>query len=110
VSSVWFRVGLIAIVASFLPWLAIAVAPLFGLSLGAGMGLVGALLVLAEVLFWTGLALAGKDTWQSIKAYGWRRAPRELGRLLVSGRAAGPLVDQREPAGSTPPAGPAGRS
>ena len=45
----WFRVGLIAIVASFLPWLAIAVAPLFGLSLGAGMGLVGALLVLAEV-------------------------------------------------------------
>jgi hypothetical protein len=64
----------------------IAAAPLLGLSLGASAGLVTVLAVVAEVLFWVGLALAGKDTWQTIKARGWRRAPRELGRLLVHGR------------------------
>ncbi|HVH20969.1 MAG TPA: transporter suffix domain-containing protein, partial [Pseudonocardia sp.] len=65
-----FRVGLIAIVLSVVPWLAIGVAPLLGLSLGASAGLIGVSLVVAEVLFWTGLALAGKDTWQTIKARG----------------------------------------
>ena len=80
------RVGLIAIVLSFVPWLAIGAAPLLGLSLGASAGLVGVSLVVAEVLFWVGLALAGKDTWQAVKARGWRHAPRELGRLLVRGR------------------------
>jgi hypothetical protein len=82
----WFRVGLIAIALSFVPWLFMAAAPLFGLSVAAGAGLVAGLLVVAEVLFWVGLALAGKDTWQAVKARGWRRAPRELGRLLVHGR------------------------
>ena len=69
-----FRLGLIAIVLSVVPWLAIAGAPLLGLSLSAGAGLVAGALVVAEVLFWVGLALAGKDTWQTIKARGWRRA------------------------------------
>jgi hypothetical protein len=81
-----FRIGLVAIVLSILPWLAIAAAPLFGLSLGAALGLVGALLVVAEVLFWIGLALAGRDTWRSVRAHGWQRAPRELARLFVDGR------------------------
>jgi hypothetical protein len=84
----WFRVGLVAIVLSFLPWLGIVIAPLLGLSLGAGAGLVAGSLVAAEVLFWAGLAMAGKETWQAIKATGWRRAPRELARLLVHGRPA----------------------
>ena len=87
----FFRIGLIAIVLSFVPWLAIGVAPLLGLSLGASAGLIGVSLVVAEVLFWTGLALAGKDTWQTIKARGWRRAPRGVfivrqRRLQVLGR------------------------
>ena len=85
-----FRVGLIAIVLSFVPWLAIGVAPLLGLSLGASAGLVGVSLVVAEVLFWVGLALAGKDTWKTIKARGWRRAPRKLTRLLIHGRPPAP--------------------
>ena len=85
-----FRAGLIAIVLSLVPWLAIAAAPLLGLSLTAGAGLVAGALVAAEVLFWVGLALAGKDTWQTIKSRGWRRAPRELLRLLVHGRPAVP--------------------
>jgi hypothetical protein len=83
-----FRIGLLAIALSFVPWLAIAVAPLLGLSLGESAGLVAGLAVAAEVLFWTGLALAGRDTWQAIRTRGWRRAPRELLRLLVAGRPA----------------------
>ena len=86
----WFRVGVVAIALSFLPWLAIAVAPLLGVSLGAGIGVVGVSLVVAEVLFWTGLALAGKDTWRAIKAHGWRRAPRALARFLIDGRPTAP--------------------
>jgi hypothetical protein len=81
-----FRVGILAIIASFLPWLAIALAPLMGLSLAGAAGFVGAALITAEILFWGGLALAGKDTWQAVRANGWRRAPRALARLWTRGR------------------------
>jgi hypothetical protein len=81
-----FRVGILAIIASFLPWLAIALAPLMGLSLAGAAGFVGAALITAEILFWGGLALAGKETWQAVRANGWRRAPRALARLLTRGR------------------------
>ncbi len=81
-----FRLGVVAIIVSFLPWLALAVAPLLGLPIaGAAAGAI----VAAEVLFWSGLALAGKDTWQAVKANGWRRAPGVLVRLLVRGRSGG---------------------
>lgn len=86
----WFRVGIVAIVASFAVWVVIALAPLVGpvvgLSLGEAGGAIGVLLVIAEVLFWAGLALAGKDTWRTVKVHGWRRAPGELTKLLVHGR------------------------
>lgn len=91
----WFRVGLVAVALSFVPWLTIAAAPLFGLSLAASAGLVAGLLVVAEVLFWAGLALAGRDTWQAVKARGWRRAPRELARLFVRGRPEKPVDASR---------------
>jgi hypothetical protein len=87
---VLFRVGLIAIALSVVPWLAIAAAPVLGLSLGASAGLVAGALLVAEVLFWVGLLMVGKPTWQAIKARGWRHAPRELGRLLVHGRPRDP--------------------
>jgi hypothetical protein len=80
-----FRLGILAIIASFLPWLAIALAPLVGLSLSGAAGLVGAALITAEILFWSGLALAGKDTWHAVRANGLRRAPRALARLLTRG-------------------------
>jgi hypothetical protein len=85
-----FRIGLFAIALSFVPWLAIAAAPLLGLSLGESAGLVAGAAVVAEMLFWTGLAMAGRDTWHAIRTRGWRRAPRELFRLLVRGRPAPP--------------------
>jgi hypothetical protein len=83
---VLFRIGILAIFASFLPWLAIALAPLVGLSFAGAAGFVGAAVLGAEILFWGGLALAGKDTWQTVRAQGWRRAPRALTQLLVRGR------------------------
>ena len=81
-----FRLGILAIIASVLPWLAIALAPLVGRSLSGAAGLIGAALITAEILFWSGLALAGKDTWHAVRANGWRRAPRALARLLTRGR------------------------
>jgi hypothetical protein len=75
----WFRIGLIAILLSFVSWLAILGVPFLGLQADAKVAVVAALAILAEVLFWAGLALAGKDTWQAIRSYGWRRAP---GRLI----------------------------
>lgn len=101
----WFRAGLVAIVLSFVPWLAIALAPLLGLSIAEGAGLVGVAVVVAEVLFWAGLALAGKDTWQAVKAHGWAQAPRELVRLLVSGRPARVGVDVATEAAPKPATG-----
>ncbi|CAM2956004.1 transporter suffix domain-containing protein [Skermania piniformis] len=82
------RVGVSLILLSFIPWLTLVVAPLAGVSLASGAGLVAAAVVVAEIMFWSGLALAGKDTWQSVKANGLRRAPRELARILVVGRPA----------------------
>ena len=96
-----FRIGLVAIVLSFVP-LVVAVIPLLGLSLSAGAGLVAGSLVVAEVLFWAGLAMAGTDTWRTIKASGWRRAPRELGRLLVHGRPEMPRVAAAPEAAAAP--------
>jgi hypothetical protein len=95
-----FRIGLVAIVLSFVPWLGIAAAPLLGLSLAQSAGLVAGAAVAAEVLFWAGLAMAGKDTWQAIRTRGWRRAPRELFRLLVRGRPAPQPAAEPDP---TPP-------
>jgi len=83
----WFRMGLIAILVSFLSWLAIAGVPLLGLRADASVAAVAALAILAEVLFWAGLALVGKDTWQAIRSHGWRRAPGQLIHLLVQGRS-----------------------
>ena len=85
-----FRIGLVAIALSFVLWLVVVTAPLLGFSWGAVAGLVTGALVVAEVLFWAGLTLAGKDAWQTIRARGWRHAPRELGRLLVHGRPESP--------------------
>jgi hypothetical protein len=96
-----FRLGLIAIALSVVPWLAVAAAPLLGLSLSASAGLVAGLAVVAEVLFWAGLAMVGKPAWQVIRARGVRHAPRELGRLLVQGRPPG-TAGAVEPTASDP--------
>ena len=64
------NLGLILIIISFSPWLAIAViVPFLPISLAQKALLVPALLVLAEVLFWTGVLLVGKEVVQKYSRY-----------------------------------------
>jgi uncharacterized membrane protein len=84
--SVKRYLGLVLIVVSFLPWVAIAVlVPLLPLSIAQKAVLVPVLAVVAEVIFWLGLLLVGKEAarryrrylnlgylWQQLKRL-WRR-------------------------------------
>lgn len=82
-----FRLGVLLIGSSILPWLALPLVPLLPLP-GAEAGVVaGALLLGAELLFWPGVALAGKGAWQAAKARGWRRLPASLAEMFRTGRA-----------------------
>ncbi|MBS9391092.1 MAG: transporter suffix domain-containing protein [Dolichospermum sp. WA123] len=64
------KLGLVLIIISFLPWLIIAViVPFLPISLAQKAILVPALLVLAEVLFWLGALLVGKEVVQKYRRY-----------------------------------------
>ncbi len=64
------KLGLVLIIISFLPWLIIAViVPFIPISLAQKAILVPALLVLAEVLFWLGALLVGKEVVQKYRRY-----------------------------------------
>jgi hypothetical protein len=64
------KFGLVLIIISFLPWLIIAViVPFIPISLAQKAILVPALLVLAEVLFWLGALLVGKEVVQKYRRY-----------------------------------------
>ncbi|MFM6023185.1 MAG: transporter suffix domain-containing protein [Dolichospermum sp.] len=64
------NLGLILIIISFSPWLAIAViVPFLPISLAQKALLVPALLVLAEVLFCPGVLLVGKEVVQKYSRY-----------------------------------------
>lgn len=88
-STATFRLGMLAIVISFIPWLALAALPFAGLdSTGAGV-LIAVAVIVAELLFWTGTAVVGHQVWQVIRRSGWRQAPAALLRMLARGRADG---------------------
>ncbi|MBW4608453.1 MAG: transporter suffix domain-containing protein [Hassallia sp. WJT32-NPBG1] len=64
------RLGLILIVLSFLPWVAIAfVVPFLPLSAAQKAVSVPVLLVLAEIFFWLGVLLVGKEVAQRYRQY-----------------------------------------
>ncbi|MBO1057505.1 MAG: transporter suffix domain-containing protein [Dolichospermum sp. JUN01] len=64
------KLGLVLIIISFLPWLIIAViVPFIPISLAQKALLIPALLVLAEVLFWLGALLVGKEVVQKYRRY-----------------------------------------
>lgn len=64
------KLGLGLIVISFLPWLAILlIVPLLPLSITQKALLVPVLAVVAEVLFWLGLILVGKEAAQKYRRY-----------------------------------------
>jgi hypothetical protein len=60
--------GYFFVVLSFLPWAAIAALPFFDISIGMAAGITTALIVGAEISFFLGLALLGKEAWERIKA------------------------------------------
>ncbi|MBD2292047.1 transporter suffix domain-containing protein [Anabaena sphaerica FACHB-251] len=64
------KLGLVLIIVSFLPWLAIAIIlPFLPISVAQKALLVPALLVFAEVLFWLGALLVGKEVVQKYRRY-----------------------------------------
>ncbi|WP_413174136.1 transporter suffix domain-containing protein [Anabaena azotica] len=64
------KLGLGLIIISFLPWLAIAlIVPFLPLSVAQKALLVPALLVFAEVIFWLGALLVGKEVVQRYRLY-----------------------------------------
>jgi len=76
------RLGILLILLSFVPWLVLPAVPWLAHGAGSRATLIGALIVLGELLFWPGLALAGKEVWSSAKAHGWRKMIPELLRRL----------------------------
>jgi hypothetical protein len=76
------KIGVILMFASALPWLAMPVAAWLAPSAGAKAVWSTALFIAAEVLFWGGVLLAGRDVWASAKQAGWKRAIPELWRKL----------------------------
>lgn len=82
-----FRLGVLAMGVSFLPYLALAVVPFLGISLAGVAGVIAIALIAAEVFFWSGLVLAGVDARSAIRAHGWARAPRILWRMSLAGQA-----------------------
>ena len=64
------RLGLIIIVLSFLPWVAIAfVVPFLPLSVAQKALAVPVLLVVTEILFWLGVLVVGKEVAQRYRQY-----------------------------------------
>ncbi|MBW4570025.1 MAG: transporter suffix domain-containing protein [Tolypothrix carrinoi HA7290-LM1] len=64
------KLGLILIVLSFLPWVAIPfVLPFLPLSAAQKALAIPVLLVLAEIFFWLGLLLVGKEVAQRYRQY-----------------------------------------
>jgi hypothetical protein len=59
--------GYFFVVLSFLPWAAIAALPFFDISIGMAAGITTGLIVGAEVSFFLGLTLLGKEAWERLK-------------------------------------------
>ncbi len=80
------RLGVLLIVLSFLGWLLILAVPFLGLNGGAAVATGVGLAIGAEVIFWLGVVLVGRDTWKLAKEHGWRSVPSALWRTLRDGK------------------------
>lgn len=64
------KLGLVLVVVSFLPWLTIfLIVPLLPLSITQKALIVSVLAIVAEVLFWLGLVVVGKEAAQKYRRY-----------------------------------------
>lgn len=80
------RIGVLLIVLSFACWLLIAGVPFAGLGGGVTAAVIVGLAVGAEVIFWLGLVLAGRETWRLAREHGWRGVPAALWLVLRTGK------------------------
>ncbi len=95
-----FRLGVTNIILSKLVLLVIAALPLLDIS-GSQRATYAAILAAAmPVLFWSGVALVGKETYRVARSRGFRAVPRELWRLLRNGKR---VRDQYEEVGAPEP-------
>jgi len=76
------KLGVILMFASALPWLAMPVAAWLAPTAGSKAAWSTGLFIAAEILFWGGVLLAGRDVWASAKQASWRRVVPELWRKL----------------------------
>ncbi|MFM8334923.1 MAG: transporter suffix domain-containing protein [Opitutaceae bacterium] len=76
------KIGVILMFASALPWLAMPVAAWLAPTAGAKAAWSTGLFIAAEILFWGGVLLAGRDVWKSAREAGWKRVIPELWRKL----------------------------
>ena len=81
-----FRLGVALMASSIVPWLLLPLVPFLPLSAAQAGTLAGGLLLSAELIFWPGLALAGRDAWQAARARGWRQLPGAMAQMLRTGR------------------------
>lgn len=75
------KLGVGLIVMSFLPWIAVAVAPFLALSIAQKAVLIPVLIGSAEVIFWIGILIVGKEVAERYKRwlnprYLWERIRR----------------------------------
>ena len=95
-----FKLGVLLILLSFIPWIVLPAVPWLANAASDRLKLTGGLIVLGELLFWPGLALAGKEAWNSAKAHGWRRVIPELLRKLRASRSKANEHDHASDSGS----------
>ena len=63
------KLGLGLIIVSFVPWLAIFFVPSLALNLAQKAALVPSLAIIAEVIFWLGVLIVGKEAAQKYRQY-----------------------------------------
>jgi hypothetical protein len=72
-----FKIGLILIIVSIIPFLSIPVVPFLNISGGAKITASTVLLIVGEILFWSGGLLLGKELLDKYKSYlnpkNWKR-------------------------------------
>lgn len=77
-----FRIGVLLMIVSFVPWFALPAAAWYAPTPAEKTTWTAGLFILGEVLFWSGVLLAGKEFWHSVKALGWKKALPEMFRKL----------------------------
>lgn len=75
--SIFYKIGIAFIILSFLSWLIPLIAPFTPLPIKVKAGVITGALIFAEVIFWIGALLVGKEVAAKFKSYlnpkGWRK-------------------------------------